>query len=244
MKTLKFSLLTLAFVLVAFVNGYSQTLDEIISKNTEAMGGMDKIKSLTSIYLENSFMAMDNESTSTSVVLNGKGAKTKTDFNGQSMIQCYTDKGGWAINPMSGSSDATAMPQEQYNMGKNQIYIGQTFMDYAAKGNKVELLGKEKLENNDVFKIKVTSSDNNTTVYYINATSYFVVQSTMSAEMMGQKMDVVTKYSDYQKTDFGYVIPRTTAVSYGDQFSMTMKVKKVEINKPVDPTIFDLGNTK
>ena len=57
-------------------------------------------------------------------------------------------------------------------------------------------------------------------------------------------MEVVTKMTDYQKTDFGFVLPKTTNVSYGDQFSMVIKLKKVEFNKEIDPTIFDLGNLK
>lgn len=244
MKLIKFNLLTVAFMFVALVNVHSQTLDEIIAKNVDAMGGKDKIKSITSISIENTMEAMGNESANTSVVVNGVGAKTKTDFNGQTMVQCFTSKGGWAINPMAGSSDATPMPEDQYKAGKSQIFIEEPYMDYAAKGNKVELVGKEKLQGADVYKIKVTTPENHTTNYYIDANTYLVVQATTSVDMMGQTMEVVSKFSNYEKTDFGYVIPKTTSISYGDQFSMTLKVKKIEINKQIDPSVFDLGNTK
>jgi len=244
MKILKFNLLTIVLVLVAFTNVHSQTVDEIIAKNIEAMGGKDIIKSITSIYMENTIVAMDNESASTTVILNGKGIKTKSDFGGQMMVQCYTDKGGWMINPMGGGSEATAMSGDQYKAGKNQIYVEASYLDYAAKGNKVELLGKEKVQNDDAYKIRVTTPDSLRTAYFIDAKTYYVVQITASSEMMGQKMDVISKLSDYEKTSFGYVLPKTTSVSYGDQFSMVMKLKKVEINKPVDATVFDLGNVK
>lgn len=241
---LKFNLLTIVLAFAAMANVHSQTLDEVIAKNVDAMGGKDKIKSITSISIENTMEAMGNESSSTTVIVNGVGAKTKTDFNGQAMVQCYTAKGGWAINPMGGSSEATPMPEDQYKAGKSQIYIEEPYMDYAAKGNKVELVDKEKLQNADVYKIKVTTPENRTTFYYIDANTYLVVQTSTSADMMGQTTEVVSKFSNYEKTDVGYVIPKTTTVSYGDQFSLTMKVKKVEINKQIDPSVFDLGNMK
>jgi hypothetical protein len=194
------------------------------------------------LYLENIVEAMGSESGSTTVILNGKGEKIKSDFNGETMIQCYTDKGGWMINPMSGSSEAVAMTNEQYKSGKTQIYIGEAFTDYATKGNRVELLGKEKLQNASTFKIKVTTTDSASVIYYIDTATYNIVQKSASIDMMGQKMDVITKMSDYQKTDFGFVLPKTTTISFGEQFSLVIRLKKAEINKPVDPTIFDMGN--
>ena len=50
-------------------------------------------------------------------------------------------------------SEAQAMPDELYKAGRSQIYVGGALLDYASKGNTVELIGKE--DNN--YKIKVTS---------------------------------------------------------------------------------------
>jgi hypothetical protein len=244
MKTIKCNFLTTALVLATLINVHSQTLDEIIKKNIDALGGKDKIKSISSLYLENTIEAMGNESPSTITVLNGKGAKIRSDINGQIMIQCFTDKGGWMINPFMGGSEATVMQNDQYKNGKRQIYMEESYMDYASKKNKVELLGKEKLQNDSVFKIKLTTSDSLTILYYLDMKTYYVIQTTMSGEMMGQKMEVVNKLGDYKMTDYGIVLPNTTTVSYGDQFSLVTKLKKAEFNIPVDTTIFNIGNLK
>jgi hypothetical protein len=60
--------------------------------------------------------------------------------------------------------------------------------------------------------------------------------------MLGQPMTIITTYSDYKKTDYGFVMPHTYDVNYGYQFSLNVNLKKVEFNKPVDPVIFELGN--
>ena len=241
MKNLKISLLTLLLLFV-YVSVQSQNADEIIARNIEAMGGKDKINSISSIHIENTFTANGNETTSTTVILNGKGMKNKNEVMGQTMIQCFTDKSGWMINPMYGSTTPTEMTIEEYNSGNSQLNIGDNFIDYSKKGNKVELLGKERVQDIDAFKLKVTTSDSISTFYYLDPSTFYVLQSSMDATMLGQPMTIITTYRDYKKTDYGFVMPHTYDVNYGYQFSLNVNLKKVEFNKPVDPVIFELGN--
>jgi hypothetical protein len=233
MKKVFFSLLTLtAFLSTASLQ--AQTADEIVAKYVDAIGGKDKISKMVSVYIESSLQVMGNEAPSVTTVLNGKGYKSETDFNGQQIIQCYNEKGGWNINPMAGNTAAEVMPDEQYKLGKDQMEIGGALFDYAAKGSKIELLGKD----GGTFKIKLVSKDNAETTYLIDGTSYYVTKVTKKGNMMGQDVEVTVNLSDYKKTDFGYVIPYTIQTNFGEQFSFTATVKKVEINKTIDPAIF------
>ena len=56
---------------------------------------------------------------------------------------------------------------------------------------------------------------------------------------MGQPVTITTTYSDFQKTDYGIIMPQTSTVDMG-QFAMTINPKKVELNKDIDPKIFDM----
>jgi len=57
---------------------------------------------------------------------------------------------------------------------------------------------------------------------------------------MGQDMDVTMTFTDYKKSEYGVTSANTIETAYGSMFSMTMKTKKVTVNAPVDPTIFDM----
>ena len=237
MKFLKLCLLSLTALFTVSVN--AQTADEIIAKHIEATGGKEKLGAINSVRMESTMNVMDNDAASTTIVLNGKGYRSESDFGGQKLIQVVTDKSGWAVNPFGGSSEPTAMPDDQYKSGVSQIYIV-PFLNYAARGEKAELLGKEKVGTVDAYKIKMTSKDNVASTYYVDPSTYYIVQSTRSADMGGQQVNVTAVFSDFKKLDYGWVTPQTTQISFGDQFSMTSKVKKIEVNAPVDATVFEM----
>ncbi len=239
MKKLSISLLAIAaFVSISAL--HAQTVDEIINKEVEATGGKDKISQIKSLYMELSVQAMGNENPATITILNGKGYKYESEYNGQKIVQCYTDTGGWMINPMAGATTAQPLPEDQYKASKDQIYIGGGLLDYAAKGAKAELLGREKIGDTDTYKIKITNADSAVTTYYVDPSTYYVLKIVKTVNMMGQNMDISIILSNYQKTDYGYTVPYTSDINYGSQFSITSNVKKVEINKDVDPAIFDM----
>jgi hypothetical protein len=234
MKLLRNSLLAATLLLCGTIS-FAQTADEIINKHVDALGGKDKIKGITSLYMETSSQIMGNEAPGTLTILNGKGMKSETEFNGSKMIQCVTDKSGWATNPMSGNTPEV-MPDEQFKASKAQLQIGGELYDYATKGTKVELQGKD----GNLFKLKVTAKDSSESTYYIDPSTYLISKMTKSGVVMGQQVEVVSSFSDYKKTDYGFTIPYTTQIDLGSMFSLTSTVKKVEINKPVDPKIFEM----
>jgi hypothetical protein len=237
MKIFKTCLLTLT-VLFSAAMLRAQTADDIIGKYLDAIGGKEKLKGITSVKMENSLQIMGNEAPGTVTVLNGKGYRNESDFGGQKIIQVVTDNGGWMINPMMGSSDPQSLPDDQYKSGLSQIYI-LPLLDYKSRGDKAELLGQEKVGNVNAYKIKLTDKNNMATTFYFDPTTYYIIQQVRSGEMMGQQVDVTTTFSDYKKLDYGWVVPQSLDINMGGQFSMTAKVKNIEVNKEVDPKIFD-----
>ena len=179
---------------------------------------------------------MGNDAPVMTTVLNGKGFKSETEFNGSKIIQALNDKGGWMINPMAGSTTAQALPDDQYKAAKEQIYVGGELFNYTANGGKAELLGKE----GDLYKIKLTTKDSSETTYFVDAATYYVKKAVKKGDMMGQTVEITISFSDYQKTDFGFVIAHKIDTDMGGNFSFSATVKKVEINKEVDPKIFEM----
>jgi hypothetical protein len=241
MKNIKITLLLIAALsFSAYLS--AQTADEIVQNYIKAIGGSELLNTITSVYTESVMEAMGSEAPTSTTVLNGKGYKNEIEMMGTKIIQCVTDSGAWAVNPMAGSSTPQALPEDQYKSQKDEIWVGGSLLRYTSQGGKVELLGQEMLGTVNAFKVKLTSIDNAETVYYFDPSTWYLLMAVSKGDMMGQPVDIKISFSDYKKTDFGYVMPYSMDLNFGDQFSMTAKVKKVDINIPVDPAIFDMKN--
>ncbi len=232
MKLVKMGL-ALVMAVAGFNAVQAQTADEIITKYLVAQGGKDKLEQVKTLHMENTTQAMGNEGPSTVNIISGTGYKLASDFSGQSIIMVITDKGGWQVNPYGGATTPTALPDEVLKQSQSQLDI-YPLLNYAAKGSKVELTGKEA----GAYKLKVTDKNGSENNYFIDSATYHIVKSSATANFMGQNMEVTSSYSDFKPADMGIVFPYSVEISYGGQFSVTTTVKIIEINKTIDPSIF------
>jgi hypothetical protein len=233
MKITKFFLLLLTGLSLGFA-AEAQTVDDIIGKYVDAIGGKDKLSQIKSVYMEGtvSVMGMDGPALTTLVV--GKGYRSDIEVNNTKIVQVVTDKSGWMINPYAGATDPTPMPDEQYQAGKDELWIGGALLNYKANGYTAELLPKD--GNN--YPVKITAGKNVTT-YFIDANTYLLNKLSLTATVQGQATDVTTTYGNYQKTDFGYMTPYKVDVDLG-QVQLGYVIKSVTVNKDIDPKVFEM----
>ena len=233
MKITKFFLLLLTAASLGFA-AKAQTADDIIGKYVDAIVGKDKLGQMKSVYTEATVNVMGSDNPASTTLLVGKGYRSEAEINGSKIIQCYTDKGGWSINPFAGVTDAAPMPDDQYQAGKDDIWVGGSLLNYKANGYTVELLPKD--GNN--YPVKITAGKQVTT-YFIDANTSLLNKITSTVSVQGQATDVTTAYSNYQKTDFGYLAPYKIDVDLG-QIQLAYTVKSIVVNKDVDSKIFDM----
>ena len=212
------------------------TVDEIVQKHLAALGGKDAIAKVKSVSMESIAQVMGTDAPGTTLMVDGVGFKSETDFNGTKIVNCVNSKGGWMVNPMAGAADPMPMPDDQYKQAKEQIFIGGPLYDYAAKGNKVDLVSKD----DKTYKLKVTTKDNAEFTYVIDAATYLLKSQVSKGKMQDQTVDITSTFSDYRKTDIGYLLPYSIGIDLGGQFQLTIVVKKVELNKTIDPAVFEM----
>lgn len=212
------------------------TADEVVSKNLDAIGGKDAISQVKTITMETDVQVMGNDAPGTVKIVDGVGYRSDTDFNGSAITQAYNAKGGWQVNPMAGAADPAAMSEDEYKAGRDGMYVGGGLYDYAARGSKIESLPADP----GTYKIKLTTKDGTETTYVIDAKTFLIKSTVRKGQMQGQDVDITTNYSDYRKTDLGYLMPYQMDLDLGGQFQLTINIKKVELNKTIDPAVFEM----
>lgn len=215
----------------------AQTADEVIANYVEAIGGKEKISQIKSLYLENTTKVMGMKVISCTTILNGKGLRTDTKFMGSNIITCYNDKSGWSVNSRE-NTITDLIIKIQNAMLTDQIFIGGPFLDYIAKGYKVESEGRMKIGNVSAIKIKMIMLENIVCEYFFDPSTYYLLRTIQKAGINRNKSDIVSNYSDYRPTLIGYIMPYTIKMEMGGKLSTKTVVSKITFNQPVDSSIF------
>jgi hypothetical protein len=224
--------LAASVALLVSLTASAQTVDEIMTKHIEALGGADKLKSIKSITMENSIAVQGMDIPNTTTILIGKGMRNETNVMGNSMVQAMDGTTGWMIRPamMGGTGEPEDMPAEMTKGMGSQLNPFAEVLDYKTNGSQIELVGKEKLDKKDVYHLKVTK-DGKTSDQYIDATTYMVTKVKTTNEA-GENEILM---SDYKAVD-GVKFPHTREIN--GQQSIVMTTNKIVLNGPVDESIF------
>ncbi|WP_143310746.1 LolA family protein [Chitinophaga vietnamensis] len=234
-----FKILTLITSLL-FLNShvsFGQSLEEILKKHFTAMGGVDKIKGVKTQYLEGQVSTQGQEMPFKRWVEHNKAMRMEFDVMGTQNIQVVRGDSGWMQMPVMGQTSPQDMDANTLKVMKGQLDIsGSELYDYAAKGKKVALMGKDTVNGKPAFKLKVTNKEGKDGYAYIDAGSYYIVKTTNTLNVQGKDMELVTELSDYKKNAEGYVYPGTTSQG---PMGVIVTVQRLDVNKPVADTLFN-----
>ena len=225
-----------ATVVAAFisVSSFAQTVDEIVDKHIAALGGADKLKSVNTMVAERSLSVQGMDIPTVSTLVVNKAVRTESTVMGNSMVQAFDGTSAWMIRPtmMGGTGEPEDMPADQLNQLKGQLDPFGPLFNYKEKGNKVELVGKEKVDKKDTYHLKVTTSTGDVTEQYIDATTYLLTKTKASAN--GQ--DVEISFSDYKDVE-GIKIAYVMDIS-NQMGNLAFLTNKIKINGAVNDTVF------
>jgi len=213
----------------------AQTVDEVINKHIEAIGGKENWKKVNSMKTEANLSVQGMDIPINIYQINNKAYRQ--DFTAMNMTG-YTivnNDSGWSFNPMQGQSAPEPMTADQLNLQKDQLDIQGQFIDYKEKGHKLELMGKEDIDGTEAIKMKMTRKSGNEVIYFFDPKTYYVIRIISKAKVNGQEMEQVANLSNYTKLPEGIVVPFTMEIP-GAPAPVT--IKKVEVNPTLDQSLF------
>lgn len=216
-------------------NQDEQTADDIISRNIEARGGYDKVKSLRNIIFEGTSLGKSRVAVK---VYYDHLKAMRSDFttNNKTGYNILTTEAGWYFNPYTDKAPV-ALDQKLVKDGIFQLDIHGLFMDYKSKGYAAMYDGKDTAAGKQCYKIRLTKQGEGDKFYFFD--DNYMLAKTVTSRLMndGNYQQGWNCYFDYRKNEDGYIFSyRRTSSTSQTLFD------KVTTNTAIPASVFEPGN--
>jgi outer membrane lipoprotein-sorting protein len=236
----KFTLISVLCLLGFGLYSYAQTVDEIISKNMEARGGLEKISALKSMKLTGR-MELQQGVDAPILVYQKRPNFVRVEFTLQGMVgvQAYDGHKAWMVMPFIGAKVPQLMPEEDASDIIEQSDFDGPLVNYKAKGVTVELAGKEDVQGAPAYKIKVTLKTGAVRYFFIDAEKYLDRKIVRTIKSQGAELLVDTFLGNYKEIN-GLMVPFSVDSKAGERVVNHITWENVEFDVPMDDSMFKM----
>jgi hypothetical protein len=233
--------LVVLFAVFCFSSGaLSQTADELINKNIEAKGGMDKIQAIKTLRMTGKLVAVGGF-TGLQGQENMRPNLVRETFTLQGMtaVQAYDGSAAWQIQPFGGRKDPELMGDDDMRDLLIDADFDGPLVNYKGKGNTVEFLGHDIVDGDDALRLKVTLKNGDIVYYYLDPDTYLEIRKETQEFIRGSVRESVIDLGSY-KPVAGVMYPFSIASGpKNDPTSwQTVTMEKIEANVPLEASDF------
>ena len=225
-----FGLFILALVVAQFAQ--AQTVDEIIDKHVKALGGKENLNKIQNVIMEGGFNFQGAEIAVTLTQVHNKLNRQDIFVNGMHGFELLTDKDGWAYMPFRGMQKPEPKTEDEVKQSQSDLDIAGPLVDYAAKGHKVELVGKEDVDGTECFKIKALLKSGKELTFFIDPSTYLIIRIKEKRKMNGKEVELQTDFSDYKDVE-GVKMPYGITQQFG-----TVLISSIKVNQTIPESVF------
>ena len=222
----------------------AQTVDEIIAKHVQAIGGADKLKAVHSVRISGKLSAPGGlEAGITETKKRPDMVRQEFTVQGMTQVQAYDGKHGWQIDPFQGKKTAEAMSEDDLKAIKEDSDFDDwaaagPLVNYKEKGNQVELVDKEDVEGTPAYKLKVTLKSGDVRYIYMDADNYVPIKQESKRTIRGAEREFEASMGDYKEEGGLMMAHSVEQKPKGAPQSLKITIEKVEINPDIPDSFF------
>jgi hypothetical protein len=216
------------------------SVDEIVAANLAARGGEAKIRALRSIRESGTVTASDGRlARVVREIARPDLFRLEFSFQGTTSVFAYDGKTSWQVAPLQGQFEPQAMPPElDATSGADQRDLEGPLVDWRKKGHVVELVGREKVDGKEAWKLKVTLAGGTVRHDYVDVETHRIVRSDVLRRIRGHMVEMQNRFSDFREVS-GLVFPHAVTVQGKDRpQALKVVVEKIELDPVLDEASF------
>jgi hypothetical protein len=236
---MRHAVIMLAAVSCLSVLAYGQNAEELVNKNIQAKGGIEKIKAIKSIRLTGKLNG-GGGFTAATLQENERPNLVRETFSLQGMtaMTAYDGTTGWQIQPFGGHKDPEFMGEDDLKDLLLDADFDGPLVDFKEKGNTVEFLGHDVVDGDDALRLKVTLKDGDIVYYYLDPDTFLEIRKEVQEFVRGSVRESVTEMGSY-KPVAGVMYPHSISQgSKANPAAQTTTIEKIEVNVPIDKADF------
>jgi hypothetical protein len=238
---MRHALIVLLAVCCFGATSFSQTADELIAKNIQARGGMEKMKAIKTIRMKGKFEGGGGFTASVGQENQRPNLIRQTfSLQGMTAVQAYDGSTGWQIQPFGGKKDPELLGEDDLRDLLLDADFDGPLVDYKEKGSTVEYLGHDVVDGDDALRLKVTLKNGDIIYDYLDPDTFIEIRREIQQFIRGSQRDRVVGLGSY-KPVAGVMYP--FSISSGPKNhpdAQTNTVQKMEVNVTIDPADFNL----
>jgi len=222
----------------------AQTAEELVHKNIEAKGGIEKIKSaktrLTVGKIKGAGRRRATVATFKQMNMRPDLVRQNLSMQGMTAVQAYDGSAGWQTQPFSGRKDPQLMGEDNVRDLLLAADFDGPLVDYAEKGNQIEYLGHAEVDGDDALRLRVTLKNGDIVYYYLDPDTYLEIRKEIQQFVRGSVRERVVDLGSYKPVD-GVMYP--FSVSEGPRSNpgaQVTTIEKIAVNVPFQDSDFAL----
>jgi hypothetical protein len=219
-----------------------QTAEELVDKNIQAKGGMEKIKAIHSLHMTGKLTGGGGfTATVTQDGMRPNLVRETFSLQGMTEVQAYDGTVGWQIQPFGGHKDPELMGEDDVRDLLRDADFDGPLVDYREKGNTVEYLGHDVVDGDDALRLKVTLKNGDILYYYLDPDTYLEIRKEIQEFIRGSIREKVVDLGSY-KPVAGVMYPFSIASGPKSRpdAAQTTTLEKIDVNVPLAKSGFEL----
>jgi len=216
-----------------------QTVEQLVARNVAARGGSGAWQSVSALKLTGR-MQIGKDTTVPYVLDQKRPGKMRLEFvfDDKTAIQAFDGKTGWKYEPFRNRMKAQPMNEEELRQAAGTSDPRGLLLDYAKRGHKIEFLGREKVREQDAYRLKVTLPGGAVRWVFLDAKTGLEIKVESLRRLGRRERRVETYYYDWLQ-EKGLLIPRRLETrTEGRGEPMTLTVQTVHVNPKLDDSRF------
>ncbi len=214
-------------------------VDQLIARNIQARGGMQKIRAIQS--LRSSGHILIGPMTLALTIENPRDAfRSDTSINGTTKTEVFDGSRGWVLDPFTKGADAKAEPMsvDQLKQIELQMDFDGPLVDYRKKGSRISLLGIRTFKGVEAYALKIALKNGDMLTMLIDTKHYMEIGDINNAVSLGKTVEVETTLGDYRAVN-GVLFPFDIAIKpTGQPAGLRIKLDDVRTNTVIDRARF------